>query len=90
MCGKVDFDLVITDIMLPDRDGNSLIVELRRRYPGIPVIAVSGAPSTAFVNHLEMASKVGADHVLGKPFKARELKARVNELLGNAAPPAGA
>lgn len=86
LCDRHPFDLVITDIVLPDRDGNSLIVELRRRFPHLRLVAVSGAPSTAFVNHLDMASKVGADHILAKPFKARDLRESVSSLLVDPGP----
>ncbi len=80
-CERTAFDLVVTDIVLPDRDGTSLIVELRKRFTGMRVVAVSGAPRTAFIDHLEMATKLGADHVLGKPFRTNDLRECVRNLL---------
>ncbi len=81
LCERNDYDLVVTDIIMPDREGTSLIVELKRRFPAMKIVAVSGAGSTEFVDHLKMASMVGADKTVAKPFEPEELVTCVQALL---------
>jgi DNA-binding response OmpR family regulator len=76
------FDLVVTDIVMPDREGTSLIVELRRRHPAVKVIAISGAGKSQYVDYLKMALNVGADKALEKPVKSAHLAACVRLLAG--------
>jgi DNA-binding response OmpR family regulator len=69
-----DFDLLILDIGLPDRDGFDVLRELRERNKSLPVIILTardGVPDT--VHGLE----VGADDYMSKPFSFEELLARV-------------
>ena len=69
------FDLVITDILMPGVDGTRVIVEVRKRRPGMPVLAVSGGRrrlSPQF--NLETASLAGATCMLAKPFSRSELQ----------------
>ncbi len=82
------FDVVITDIVMPDREGTSLIVELRRRHPSVKLVAISGAANTRFVDHLKMATKVGADRALEKPVDIGHLVSLVRLLTGTARSPA--
>jgi DNA-binding response OmpR family regulator len=80
--------LVITDMLMPGMDGIDVIHLIRRRNPGVKVIAISGGRSmSGGVPSLTMASQIGADRVLRKPFGARHLVAVVRELL-DAPPPA--
>jgi len=81
------FDLVVTDIVMPDREGTSLIIELRRRNPTVKIVAVSGAGKTRFVDHLAMAVKVGANKALSKPVDMEQLVACVRLLVGAPRPP---
>jgi CheY-like chemotaxis protein len=85
MVQHASYDLIVTDIVMPDREGTSLIVELRRRYPEIKIIAVSGAGKTAFVDYLNMAEKVGAHRALAKPVDLPFLATCVADLIGPAA-----
>ena len=84
MCEQLTFDLVITDLVLPDRDGTSVITELRRRYPELKVMAVSGAGCTEFVDYLKMAEMVGAHRTLAKPVSIAQLTTCVELLVGPA------
>jgi DNA-binding response OmpR family regulator len=73
--------IVITDILLPKRDGIATILELRREAPAIAIIAISGGGYGYGVDYLDFAGKLGADAVLPKPFKLAELIDVVNDLL---------
>ncbi|MBF0368354.1 MAG: response regulator [Magnetococcales bacterium] len=76
-------DLVITDILMPEKDGVEVIMELKERYPEVRILAVSGGGRglEAEVN-LRVAKEFGAMHVLPKPFTQQELQEAVTALLG--------
>jgi DNA-binding response OmpR family regulator len=74
-----DLDLVITDMMMPDKDGFQVIAELRKDFPGMPIIAMSGA--TGGLALLPMASQLGAARTIRKPFSMRDLANLVEEVL---------
>ena len=76
-------DLVITDILMPEREGIETIIELRRQRPALPIIAISGGSrTTARDGLLERADLLGATRVLPKPFALDQLRAMVHGLLG--------
>jgi len=77
--GKVD--LVITDIIMPVKEGIETIREIREHDAKIPVIAVSGGGHGSGGNYLRMAQALGATEVLAKPFEQDELLAAVNRCL---------
>ncbi len=79
------FDLVITDILMPDRDGLEVIILMRKQAPGTKVIAISGATDAPF---LLSATGLGAAGVLAKPFKPDEMLTLVKDLLGPSPSPA--
>jgi CheY-like chemotaxis protein len=62
------FDLVITDIVMPEMDGLETLIELRKHYPTLTVIAMSGGGRTGNMDFLGSAEKLGASAVLHKPF----------------------
>lgn len=66
-------DLVVTDLVMPDKEGLEIIMELRRTYPDVKIIAMSGGGRTGVQNYLELAKKLGADHILTKPFSNQEI-----------------
>jgi DNA-binding response OmpR family regulator len=74
-------DVVVTDIVMPNKEGIETIFELRRSAPDVKIIAMSG---TGAIDFLDMARKLGADHVLRKPFEMRKLVALVQGCLGAA------
>jgi DNA-binding response OmpR family regulator len=60
------FDIVITDLVMPECEGIETIAALRKGFPEVKIVAMSGA---AFgESYLEMARGLGADGVLAKPF----------------------
>jgi CheY-like chemotaxis protein len=76
-------DLVITDILMPGREGIETIIELRRRRPELPILAISGGSrSTERDEVLESADLLGATRVLPKPFALDQLRAVVHGMLG--------
>lgn len=84
-------DLVITDILMPEKEGLELIRELKRDYPHSKIIALSGGGSTVNFDFLPLAEKLGADAVLYKPIEREALLSCVQEVLGTTAvedPPA--
>jgi len=74
-------DLIITDILMPEKEGLETIAELRREFPELPVIAVSGGGIVDPESYLTLAQKLGADRTLAKPFGFQELLSTVQELL---------
>jgi DNA-binding response OmpR family regulator len=71
------FDLVITDLIMPGKEGIETILELRRRQAEIKIIAISGGGRESAEGYLEIALNVGADHVLAKPFRTEELLSKI-------------
>lgn len=78
---RLPVDLLITDIVMPDKEGIQTIAGLHRDRPDLRIIAMSGEGSDGAGFYLEMAREFGADLTLSKPFsKAQVLKA-VDRLL---------
>ena len=73
-------DLVITDLIMPDREGIETLVALRRETPGMPIIAMSGGSTHSGV-YLATAVKLGARRALAKPFTPEVLLRAVDEVL---------
>lgn len=66
-------DVVITDLVMPEKEGLETIIELRRTYSDVKIIAMSGGDRTGVQNNLELARKFGANHILTKPFSNQEI-----------------
>lgn len=76
------FDLVVTDIVMPDGDGWDVILGVGRLRPDTRIIAISGGGKLLPVEPcLRVAKGVGADLVLKKPFKHEEFMAAVNQVM---------
>lgn len=75
-------DLVITDILMPEKEGLETIMEMKREAPDTRIIAISGGGRAGTLNFLPAAEKLGASAILAKPFKGEELIKAVNDLLG--------
>ncbi len=76
------YDLLITDLVMPNKEGIETIMESRKKYPGMKIIAISGHYLGGEGTSLPVAKKLGADAVLEKPFKFSELLTTVNAVLG--------
>jgi DNA-binding response OmpR family regulator len=74
-------DLVITDIVMPEKEGIETIREIRTTHRDLPIIAYSGGGRTKNYDFLRMAAKLGATEVLMKPFANEQLLAAVHRCL---------
>ena len=74
-------DLIITDIIMPEKGGLQTIVELRRDYPEARVIAMSGGFRSHSDDHGALAKILGVDRILAKPFSSDDLFRAVEEVL---------
>lgn len=74
-------ELVITDIVMPEKEGLDTIRDLRREFPHARIIAMSGGLAHDPRLYLHMAEKFGAQAVLAKPFALADLKKVVDEAL---------
>ena len=75
------FDLIVTDILMPEMDGVQTIQELRLLSRVAKVVAITGGGTLRSKGRLDLASKSGADGILTKPFSDEELMSCVNECL---------
>ena len=66
-------DVVVTDILMPDQDGIETIEKLRREFPDVQIVAISGAVSSTGFDYLAVPREIGAARVLRKPFDIQEL-----------------
>jgi len=74
-------DLVITDIIMPEKEGLETIIELRKRYPELKIIAISGGGRFGPEGYLPGAKLLGADLVFQKPLDQKEFLEAVSKLL---------
>ncbi|MCP5103687.1 MAG: response regulator [bacterium] len=74
-------DLVITDLIMPEKEGIETIRELRRDFPGLKIIAISGGGRAGANGYLSVAKTIGADRTLSKPFDLKKILETVEELL---------
>ncbi len=76
------FDVVITDIFMPGQDGIVTLRQVRKRFPQVKVIVISGGDSTGMMDLRQDAELLGAVKSLQKPFNAREIMDVVRSVLG--------
>jgi CheY-like chemotaxis protein len=75
-------DLLITDIIMPEKEGLETIFELRQKYPDLKIIAISGGGRISPEGYLPGAKLLGADMVFQKPLDQKEFMQAVATLLG--------
>ena len=73
--------LVITDLIMPKKEGIETIQQIRRSHPNTKIIAMSGHVRPDGVSYLDAARKLGADAILAKPFLRAALLDVVDRLL---------
>jgi DNA-binding response OmpR family regulator len=75
-------DLLVTDIVMPVKEGLQTIREIREERPDMKIIAISGGSRTERHDFLEIARQLGAWDVIVKPFDVDDFVARVDRCLG--------
>ena len=78
-------DLVITDILMPDKEGIETIIELKKIQPDLKVIVMSGGGRINATHVLETAKRLGANVALKKPFSIADLCRVVDSCLAESA-----
>jgi len=81
MVARTGADAIVTDMNMPGTSGAQLIVEARARWPELPIVAISGSITAGGGSMLDAARALGADALLPKPFRARDLKVVLEDLL---------
>jgi CheY-like chemotaxis protein len=74
-------DLIITDLIMPDKDGVEVITRLRCDSPAVKIIAMSGGGRIGANSYLHIAKMMGAQGTLEKPFDKDELLKAVRDVL---------
>ena len=78
------YALVVTDLVMPGKEGIETILDIRSEFPDLPILAVSGGISVSKTGPLMDAAQLGANDTLAKPFTTGELMGAVNALLADA------
>jgi CheY-like chemotaxis protein len=81
LLGKQTFDVVVTDMLMPEADGAEVMQVLRRLVPRPLLVVISGGGHIDPERYLAMAKALGADQVLRKPFPPSVLLAAIDRLL---------
>lgn len=74
-------DLLVTDIIMPEKEGLETIVEMRKKYPDLKIIAISGGGRISADGYLPGAKLLGANMVFQKPLIQKEFLEAVSFLL---------
>lgn len=78
---KGEIDLVVTDIIMPEKEGIETIFDLREIQPDLKIIAISGGGHICAEEYLDMANNFGVTRSLSKPFEKDEFIKIVREVL---------
>jgi len=76
------FDLLITDIIMPEKEGIEIIMMAKEKYPEMKIIAITGMQMGESFDLLQIAKNIGAHETLKKPFSNTELLDIVKATLG--------
>lgn len=75
------FDLIITDIIMPEKEGLETISAIRKNSKTIPIIAISGGGTRGPEEYLDLAKHLGANHTFQKPFQSKAFLKAVQDCL---------
>lgn len=78
---SVAADLLISDVVMPELGGLALLSQVRARYAALPVLMMSAGSTQLQDDFVHLAMSMGANGVVVKPFEAKTLLAKVDELL---------
>lgn len=74
-------DLVIMDLIMPEKEGIETITEMRREFQDVKIIAMSGGGRVGPKSYLDLARKLGAQYTLSKPFNLQEIQDALKAML---------
>jgi len=74
-------DLIITDLIMPEKEGIETIIEIRRDFPDVKIIAISGGGRVDPGQYLSIAKSFGVQYTFAKPVERKEFLKAVRELL---------
>lgn len=74
-------DLIITDIIMPEKEGIETILELKRDFPDVKIIAISGGGRLTPAGYLDAAQALGVMQIFTKPFNNKEMLEAIEKLL---------
>ena len=74
-------DLIITDLIMPNKDGIGMIIDLKKEFPDVKIIAMSGGGLNKPEGYLKGAKKLGAARTLTKPIDREEMLRAVKNIL---------
>ncbi len=77
--------VVITDLIMPRKEGLEVIMDIRRLHPGIRLVAMSGGGRSKAADFLQMATRLGADAIMPKPVDIADLEKTVRDLMAQEA-----
>ncbi len=76
------FDVIVTDILMPETDGLEMIMRARKESANVRIIAMSGGGRTRNMDVLDFAKSFGADALLAKPFRPKQLVESIAAVVG--------
>jgi CheY-like chemotaxis protein len=76
-------DVLLTDLIMPEKEGMETIKEFRLKYPAVRIIAMSGGGRGSATDYLKFAKMLGADSVLAKPFSNQMMADAIAAVLVN-------
>lgn len=79
--GRDGADLILTDLIMPRKEGLETIQEFRQMYPAVKIIAMSGGARVGANDYLGVAQRFGATRVLAKPFTREALMEAIGAAL---------
>ncbi len=77
------YDLLVTDIIMPNKEGIETIMEARKLRPDMKIVAMSGGGRIGNTQVLDIAKKAGADGTVGKPFKKEDLLKEIVRIMSS-------
>lgn len=80
-CCEQQIDLVITDLIMPGKEGIETIIQLKQDFPDVKIIAMSGGGQIKSEFYLECAEGFGAEHTFVKPIDRQKLLTAVKKLI---------
>ena len=74
-------DLLITDLIMPNRDGIELVMAVKQAHPAMRILVISGRANVGPLDLMDVAARLGANATLAKPFATEQLFAKIAEVL---------